>query len=201
MKFTKLILAIFFICPLFLFANPSDKTREMYAKEILTAFQLQGMEERHANLALIAFNDGVKLALTNGESPAKIRALQDLFFWYRRYGYHGGLLKFPSGCQNEYQVSTKFPKLSKYSNLDPHQQKLIKDFLLGVGSTISSVFCAVVYPPIGGKLAIPLISFGIGKMWDALNEMWQDNQEKKLRLEELENLQKKLAAVAPKINP
>ena len=77
---------------------------------------------------------------------------------------------------------------------------MVRNFLFGVGEVISGIFCVVVNPPIAGKFGVGLVIGGSLMMWHAVNDMYDDSQDKKSRLKELENLQKQAeeAAQTPK---
>ena len=85
-------------------------------------------------------------------------------------------------------VTNTFAPSDPYSQLDPNQQRWIRDFLLGVGEAISGVFCIVVNPPITGRFGTGLVLSGFGLMWHSVNNMVVDQQQKELRLAELEKI-------------
>ncbi len=154
-----------------------------------TAFELQCMGK--TTLAFYAFKDAYQLALKNGESPAKLAALEKLFGWYRTYGYSCGLLKEPSKITTEYR-KTEGPAGSRF---DPRQEKIMRDFLCGVGCVISGVFCIYINPPITGKFGTGLVLTGFKYMYDSISAMVHDHQEKKLRIAEMNSLESKISSV------
>ena len=193
MKFTKLLLAFCLFCPLLSFAQPPEAIRLEYAKKFHTAFQLLSYgADRYTHLGLVAFDQAVKSAREHGESPAKIRAVEDLFWWYRMFGYHCGLLSTSSLCPGEYKRSD--PRISIYSTTDPRQQELIREFLYGVGVTLGGVFCVTFLPPKTFGWGVCLQGATI--IWHAGSAMMRESDEKKLRLAELNELSKKFDAAS-----
>ena len=111
------------------------------------------------------------------------------------YGYSLGLLENPVQSPDEYIPHRKFRcNAQDYNNLSPNQQRWTRDFLTGIGLTISGIFCLTVNPPVMGKFGVTLVMTGGGYMYNAINNMWIDSQEKQARLRELSELQKKAEA-------
>jgi hypothetical protein len=132
--------------------------------------------------------------LSQGESPAKLAPFESLFRWYRIYGYSSGVAIQPSGCTDEYRSPQSF----QTRQFDPQQEKMARDFLCGVGMTLSGVFCIVINPPLLGKFGVPLVLSGFNHMYDSVSCMIKDRREKDMRLKQLQNLQKSIENIAPK---
>jgi len=183
MKFGYFILLALF--PLYIYAAPSEEIRKKCAAQMNSAFQLQSMGQ--TTLALYAFRDAYKLAISNGESDSKLAAIEKLFGWYRTYGYSCGVLAEPSGITTE----CTYRNGMECSNSDPHKEKTRRDFLSGVTHIVSGVFCIGVHPPIPEKFGTGLVMTGFKYMYDSVSSVVKDDQEKKQRLTELNDLEQK----------
>jgi len=184
----KILTFLILIVPFLTYANSSEEVRKKYAEQINNAFQLQSLGK--TTLAYYAFRDGYQLALKNGESVTKLATLEKLFGWYRTYGYSCGLLTKPSGITTEYTNR----HLKKTYDFDPHQQKIIRDFLCGVGFLVSGVFCIVINPPLLGRFGITFVASGFKYIYESVDDMIEDYQEKKQRLTELNTIEQKFNA-------
>lgn len=165
---------------------------------MLQAFELQSMG--NSTLAFYTFKDAYQYALANGESPQKLAPLNDLFIWYRKYGYSSGVTLVPSDCTDEFRSAQSYEKKPRHSSFTPQQEKLTRDFLFGVGQVISGIYSIALNPPILGRFGVPLVMSGLKYMYDAVSSMIKDQREKTVRLKELEVFQKNAAAAAEKIN-
>jgi len=103
-----------------------------------------------------------------GESPSTLAPLEELFVWYRKYGYSCGVTEESANCIGEYRSSNGYVRLS---NLDPHQKRVMRDFLCGVGFIISGVFCITVNAPLGSRFGVPMISTGGKYLYDSITSM------------------------------
>ncbi|MDE3056009.1 MAG: hypothetical protein KGI80_04905 [Verrucomicrobiota bacterium] len=175
----------------------SENTRIKCIDQLRLAFELQthakSYEASCYNCAL--FNCAEEQLAKMREPKERLIAIRSLWLWYRMYGYSCGLLQYPVQSPDEYIPRRKASHCAAlnigtdaYTSADPKQQRCLRDFLLGVGMTISGVFCVTVNPPVSGPLGIPLIFGGFGYMWSALNELVVNEQEKQIRLKELQLL-------------
>lgn len=187
----RLIALFFLIIPFMLRAEPSEEVRKKYAEQIYAAFQLQS--EGRSTMAFYAFGDAYQTAIKNGESPSKLVPFDALFRWYRQYGYSSGVTKVPSGCIDEYLSPG-----SSRKKLDPNQEKMVRDFLYGVGELVSGTFCLVIKAPLSSKAGWPLVVNGCRLMFDSVSSMIKDYEERKQRLKELDGIYKMFEKSFPK---
>lgn len=187
----RLIILLALLFPIFLKAEPSEEVRKKYADQIYLAFQLQSAGK--STLAFYTFSDAYQFALKNGENPAKLAPFDALFRWYRQYGYNSGVASLPSGCTDEYLSEN-----SARRKLDPNQEKMVRDFLYGVGSVVSGTLCVAINPPLFGRAGLPLIINGCKMMFDSVSSMIRDYEERKQRLKELEIIQAMLQKNFPR---
>ncbi len=188
-----------FLCLSFIFlgvnllAQPTEEERKGYVEAICKAFELQSLGKTRQ--AFYAFKNVYQAALKNGESPAKLALLEELFIWYRIYGYDSGVMAEPSGCREEHRSYRSFDDFEEIRELDPHQQKMIREFLYGVGSLVSGIFCVTVAPPVTGRFGATLIVGWIKCMFSAINSMMEDHELKMKRIAELDKIVKKATLV------
>jgi len=108
-------------------------------------------------------------------------AIEQLFIWYRTYGSSLNLFSKPptrtDRIHGEYRptLSNGFKYESEWGET-PEQAAHIREFMLGVGETISGVFCAVVSPTTGLVIGIGVATDGVFRMFSALNNVWTDHQ-------------------------
>ncbi len=184
---SKLIIAVFCcvlsVVPLAAHSGPSELERRRYAEGIQNAFDLQskGMTRQ----AFYVFKDTYQAALKKGVPQKTLAPLEELFIWYRKYGYDSGVLAEPSVCQDEFHSSKENPFLHE---LDEHQMKMVRDFLYGVGSIVSGVLCITVGSPIAGKFGTSLVVGGAKCMFDAVNCMIEDHEKRMKRISELDKI-------------
>ena len=109
----------------------------------------------------------------------------------------------PTGKEVIYPNGTRFPRMfigphgyeSEYGRT-PEEAAKIREFLCGVGSTISGVFCIVVgglATPVGG-IGITLAFTGFYMMFTSLNNAYADYERSKLDLKILETQMKNTCA-------
>lgn len=165
-----------------LFARPTEQDRIRYSEGIQKAFELQFAGK--TRMAFYAFRDVYQTALKNGECPAKLAAIEELFVWYRKYGFDTGLLKEPANCQGEWRSDAS---MNNHSVFTPRQEKIMRDFLYGVGCMVSGIFCVTVNTPISGKFGASLVLSGGKCMYDAISAMIEDHE---LRFERIASLDK-----------
>lgn len=194
-----LFVTFLFLISFVLQTEASETTLKKNVDELLLAFQLQGNARSYLDSynACVVFNSAKAKLLNMGEPQCKINAIQDLWAWYRTYGYNCGLMLASVKCPGEYISDKKYISKTSYgSNLDPKQQQMMRDFLFGVGQVVSGVFCMVVAAPVGGLFGTTLVASGVGFMWASVNSMVTDSHEKQARLFELENIKNQAEKVA-----
>ncbi len=148
------------------------------------------------------------------EPKCRTEAVRNLWIWYRIYGYNYGLIHKPVQCPDEYissrrqqrncrpRLGSKLPDRSTYDyeRIEPKQQEAMRNFLAGVGITISGIFCVTISSRIGGNFGYPLIGWGMSLMWDAINPLITYKQERELRQKELLQIQAKAEQAAKTTN-
>jgi hypothetical protein len=179
---------------LFIKIEASEIERIKNIDNLRLAFELQC----HAKSYLDSYNNCVLFNSAEaqleklGEPKHRLAATRNLWLWYRKYGYSIGLLENPVQSPDEYLPQKKSYRFAKdYKDMNTHEQRWTRDFLTGVGMTISGIFCITVHPPVLGKFGVALVMTGGGYMYNAVNNMWVDSQEKNARLRELTELQKR----------
>lgn len=202
LRFLLFILVTFVSKASFALSVSADIRRE-YAIKFHEAFVLQSTGETRR--AYYCFKTAQQLAQKAGESRYKIQLMNDLFVWYRTYGYAMGVMSKESGCAEEYRSSQKmaislFPKTplaripdyySEWGNT-PEQAALIREFMLGVGETIAGVFCVSVSGGLGTLVGGTLIVDGPRRMFVSLNNGWSDYERSCI---EFKQLQEKISSL------
>src|SRR3990167_2342071 len=163
-----------------------QQIRNTYSSNMYNAFILQS--QGRSNSAFIQFNSAREEAKKAGESPLKIIATEQLFYWYRKYGSALGLFyKNPVGRErivDEYRpphyhsgnVNTYEDYKSEWGKTPEHAVK-VREFMLGVGEFISGIFIATVYPgSIATGIAITLWADGFNHMFSSLNHLWAEHE-------------------------
>jgi hypothetical protein len=202
MRYLVFLFLILF-CPCFA-KDEAKKTitqedfRKIYVDELIAAFHMQANTCSNANSysACVQFNCARDKLLAMGESPEKLALVGNLWQWYRTYGYNSGLILNPVLCPGEY-ISNKSYVCTK--PLDPKQKQAMGNFLLGVGSVVSGIFCIAVNAPLlSAKVGFGLVTFGLERIWDSVSNMLVDYGEKQARQHELEEMERKIEAVLKK---
>lgn len=83
----RILLFCSFFIAITLYARESNtplQIRDSYSTSMYNAFVLQSQGK--SNLAFIQFSSAIEDARKAGESPLKIIAIEQLFYWYRKYG-------------------------------------------------------------------------------------------------------------------
>ena len=176
----KCIIYCLFFSLFYIGIEAFESSRKQSAEQLLRAFNLQCNAHSYTDSysACVVFNCAKAQLLEMGESQDKINAIQSLWTWYRTYGYNCGLTLEPVRCPGEYISDKKYvPKTTHGNNFDPKQQQMLRDFLFGVGSIISGVFCIAINPPIGGNFGGTLITTGAVYIWNSINSMVTDSQQ------------------------
>ena len=139
--------------------------------------------------AYYCFKTAQQLAQKAGESSRNIQLMSDLFVWYRTYGYTMGVMSKESGCVEECRSFHKmaiplFPKIllaqipdyySEWGNT-PEQAANIREFMLGIGETISGIFCITVSGGLGAAVGVTLLIDGPRRMFVSMNDAWCDHE-------------------------
>lgn len=199
----KMIFFLFVLRIGYIFAGTRDipeSVRKEYAEKFHEAFvtQCNGQSTR----AFWIFKDAYQRALEAGEEAAKVQLMNSLFIWYREHGspMHLFLIE-PKG--KEVIRPPRLPRMhigpygyqSEYGRT-PEQAAKIREFMLGVGSTISGVFCIVVggvATPVGA-IGITLASSGFYLMFTSLNSAYADYERSQLDLKKIESQMKNTCA-------
>jgi hypothetical protein len=102
------------------FANSiAYSVRESYAKKIEGSFVLQSIGRTRE--AFYQFKAGYQEAIAAGEAKKKLKVLDELFKWYRRYGYSAGVLFQPSDCTDEYRPDLIRNAHFNYTEISTHE--------------------------------------------------------------------------------
>lgn len=161
------------------------KTRELYSSHLYNAFILQSQGK--SNIAFIQFHSAREEARKAGENPLKILTIEQLFYWYRKYGSSLNLFyKNPVGHDkiiDEYQTlylsSNSRPARETYKSewgKTPEDAARIREFMFGIGETISGIFIAVVQPGLGSGIGIVLWADGFTRIFTSLNNIWANHE-------------------------
>lgn len=200
----KTISLLFILKICCIFAGTRDipeSVRKEYAEKFHEAFvtQCNGQSTR----AFWIFKDAYQRALEAGEDAVKVQLMNSLFTWYREHGspMHLFLIE-PTG--KEVIQPTRLPRMhidlfgyqSEYGRT-PEQAAKIREFMYGVGSTISGIFFITVgggiLTPIGG-VGVGLASHGFYLMFTSLNSAYADYERSKLDLKIIESQMKNACA-------
>ncbi len=182
----KFIIFCFVVALRGLFATPiAEEIRKEYALKFHEAFIFQSMGATRR--AYYCFKTAQQLAQKAGESRHNLQVMKDLFVWYRTYGYAMGVMSKESSCTEEYRPTHKMalsvlPKIrlaqfpdyhSEWGNT-PEQAAKIREFMLGVGETISGIFCVTVSCGWGALIGGTLLLDGPRRMVISMNDAWCD---------------------------
>ena len=145
------------------------------------------------------------MAQKAGESTQKLRLLNELFVWYRKYGYSLGVMSTPSGCSDEYQSEDQprrvsafhLPSLfvplaripdyhSEFGNT-PEQAAQVREFLFAIGETVSGIFCITLSGGIIYGTGFTLVIDGAKRMFFILSNMWTQHERSLLELKKMGN--------------
>lgn len=181
-------------------------TRQNYSQRFYNAFLIQSIGE--TRMAYHVFKGAFQDAQKAGESPSKLDVMNQLFIWYRKYGWSYGVMAHPSNCTDEfrrleweedddeeedefYLVSTKETQCSSQNyqsewGKTPQQAKYIRNFMFGVAEITAAIFAVQIATPMGYVIATTAGFDGIGRIFDSLNEAWADYEEGRLRLKSIE---------------
>ncbi len=97
----KILVSFLLFIPFSAVCLPSETERKSYSDQIKTAFELQSIGE--SRKAFYVFKNAYQSALQSGMPASTLAPLQELFIWYRKYGFSCGLTSSPSQCIGEYR--------------------------------------------------------------------------------------------------
>lgn len=194
MSLRLIIFFILFCCSVI--AVPTEYEKSRYGNKIYEAFLLQanGKTREAYNL----FKSGYQGALSSGEDKRRMFVIQELFIWYRKYGYSLGIMSVPSNCSGEVfkagrnadqngnnQYSSQ-PYQSEWGK-DPIQSGKIRDAMVGFSEIISAALMFAVGTPQMKAFAFPVGWDGFTRIWGACNSLYVDYECQALsRLKEIE---------------
>ena len=154
-------------------AKIAQSTRSEYASKMHQAFALQSVGK--ATQAFFLFQEGYQQAIQAGESLARVEAIHQLFYWYRKYGSSLKLMVAPSGISDEYRRPRLRSNLSNYESewgKSPEQAGRVRDLMFAFGEIISAVLCVTIAtPPIGAVVGGGLFWDGVFRIWNSVNEL------------------------------
>jgi len=156
------------LLPIFVNAIPPREYTEKYTAQILSAFEFQSVGKTFD--AYHTFSDAYRFALNHAGSSSKLFPFEKLFLWYRKYGYHCGVLFTPSDCIDEYMPTE--------NSID--REETVKEFLLGISELIQGIFFV---EPHTENLSQEFILSGINHIYHSIRTVTEE--EGKIRLEEL----------------
>jgi hypothetical protein len=163
--------------------DDAENLRKKYATQMHEAFILQS--KGHTTRAYYHFKSARQQALANGESPAKVRLIEDLFGWYRKHGYSLKLMPKPSGCTDESrscfslsspQILATVPDYKSEWGNDPVQAGRVRDFMFGVGEVISGVLCISIGSFTVKAGGLTMLTDGLLRMWNSGNQAWTEHE-------------------------
>jgi len=163
----------------------SQTLRNTYSSNLYSAFFLQSQGK--SNVAFIQFDSAREEAKKAGENPLKIAAIEQLFYWYRKYGSALNLFaKNPTGHDriiDEYRPrsynslgTNPYDGYKSEWGKTPEQAALVRTFMVGVGELISGVFIATVNPGWGYAIGGVLWYDGVSRIYDSLNNLWANHE-------------------------
>ncbi len=196
-----LIIATFLFCSsLTANANVPLTARENYSRRLHNAFMIQSIGE--TRVAYRAFKAAYQDALAAGESLSKLRVINDLFVWYRTYGWSCGIMMEPARCSGEHggdwNRNYQYDNLSKnlcfgeninYQaewNADPRRAKHVRNYIIGVAEILSFIFLANVPVPGGGLVSALLLSDGFNRIVNSLHDAYSERQQLIYELKKIE---------------
>jgi hypothetical protein len=188
------------------YATP-DATKQAYGIKMYQAFQMQSIGL--TTEAYLCFKKAVESAREAKEDPRKLVIIEELFRWYRKYGWSVGIMAKPSGCTDECRCSNgnlyfipdesqlllfadrvpggDFNYQSEWGKT-PEQAAIIQKFMFGAGLFISGVLCVSISPPLLGPYGSKMLFTGGVQMGLSLIDL---NREYQTRVRELKTIQTK----------
>lgn len=183
----------------------SHLARTNYAQRMYNSFLIQSIGETRT--AYYCFKSAFQDAQKAGVNPKKLALMNDLFIWYRKFGWSCGFMTRPAHCTGEctaaYPVATlnqieeentiqpQVNYLSEWAK-SPQGGKHIRNFMLGVAELGAVVFGLSLQTPFGFALAGFAGQDSFSRCFNSLNEGYADYQEfYQERIRELKIFEKK----------
>lgn len=165
------------------------------------AFVLQSLGK--STVAFFSFRDGFVQAMEAGENPAKLRAIEQLFMWYRYYGEGTNLFAIqPTGGDriignppalgfNNFSqgiskrevvgytpfISISTPLLADIPDYRRFSSREVADlqreFIFSAGMVIAGMF---LIPVVGQTYGVPLLFLGLDKAIDSGLKLYSDKK-------------------------
>ena len=165
-------------------ALPTEQDRIRYGGQMNEAFQLQSRGKTRE--AYAKFKGAYQEALSLGENRERLFLIQELFVWYRQFGYSLGIMSEPAKCTGEeprcasrsmrsrgWNRSEDNTRRSEWGN-DPIQGGKIRDAMLGFGELISAVLMITIGTPPVKIFGATVAWDGFGRIWNACNGLYVD---------------------------
>jgi len=221
-RYMSRILCILIFCSGIINASSAPLiSRQNYVQRMYNAFLIQSIGE--TRIAYLVFNNAFQDAKNAGESPKKLEVMNQLFIWYRKFGWYCDLMLYPSGCTDEYGNSlfqthresendyfrncihpknrplSQYAKEIDYQNewkKDPRREKHVRNYFIGTAELMVGLFClANLSTPVGliGFAATAVGSDGISRIINSLNDAYSDRKD---CMRELEKIDKKAKQAA-----
>jgi hypothetical protein len=179
-------------------ASPNESARQYYAGRMYNAFLIQSIGE--TRMAYRVFKGAYQDAQNAGESPRKLEIMNDMFIWYRTYGWSCGVSIRPSFCEDEWRPNHYFSKRlnqisgpgqvnyqREWQKEDPEKAKHVRNYFIGLGEFMAGLFCVVNFPtPVGLFVGGSLGSDGIARIINSFNDGWETRQKRILEMKALE---------------
>jgi hypothetical protein len=189
----KLLLCLGFIASVHAYSI-SESCKQSYAKKMEEGFFLQSVGKTRQ--AFFRFKEGYQEALKLGESPQKLAVINDLFVWYRTYGYSAGIMLHPANFGGEFRSHSLLNSQNRFGrdpgNFDsewgksPEQAKHIRQFMLGVGMFISGILAVSVNPPLFGPTGKTLCISGFTQMYLGLSNGYAEWEQRVREVQQIE---------------
>lgn len=191
----KLLLFCIFLLPCGCFAGSANK---WYTDQMYNAFLIQSIGE--TRLSYRIFKNAYQGAQQAGESMAKLKVMNEIFVWYRTYGWSCRVMARPANCQGEYYCHSSDENDTYDANIpkedyqyesewgkNPDQAKHIRQFVFGIAEVISGIFIVTVGRVIPQSFGWGLIGGGISHMVTSLNTEWAEQEKRTLELKQIEH--------------
>ncbi|MDE3046436.1 MAG: hypothetical protein KGJ02_07320 [Verrucomicrobiota bacterium] len=135
----------------------SESIRIDCAMKMHNGFCLQAAG--HSTMAFYTFNEGYQSALKAGVSHQKLRAIGNLFMWYRKYGHYLGLFKtdgkevITDAYRGPHTKSSRRMWKSETERLREELEiaEISRDMVFGVGEIIGGLFGVILAPELISK--------------------------------------------------
>lgn len=195
----KIFACIFFLVSLRIFAmaDVPITLRENYTKRLHNAFLIQSIGE--TRMAYRVFKGAYQDALKAGESIRKLQVMDELFRWYRKYGWYCGIMAAPAKCLGEMKgedyscgysrENSSHRGTNEISPLNgqidyqaeweknPRRARHVRSYIIGVSEIIGGLF--VVRLPFPGSTGVGFYLMGNGflRIINLFNDSYSDREE------------------------